>query len=251
MNTFLGIIPARFASTRFPGKPLADIKGKSMINRVFDKASEVLEHVVVATDDQRIFDHVKEFGGKVVMTSSSHQSGTDRCFEALGIFEKETNANYEVIINIQGDEPFIQPGQIEFLKKCFSNPEVQIATLIKKITDNEIVFDDNKPKVIINKNGEALYFSRSPIPYVRGENKENWHKVYDFFQHIGMYAYRAKVLEEITSLTVGKLESAESLEQLRWLENGYKIQTAITELDTFGIDTPEDLSNALKMNLIG
>lgn len=250
MDTFLGIIPARYASTRFPGKPLADIKGKSMIKRVYEKVSEAIEHLVVATDDQRIFDHVNHFGGKVVMTSVLHQSGTDRCFEALGIFESETNAKFDVVINIQGDEPFIHKGQIELLKGCFRDPKVQIATLIKEISDTATIFNENKPKVVINNRGEALYFSRSPIPFSRGRQTEDWLGEHTFYQHIGLYAYRTKVLTEITTLKTGKLEKTESLEQLRWLENGYKIQTTLTEYDAICIDTPEDLTKALKMNFM-
>lgn len=250
MNRFIGIIPARYKSTRFPGKPLANIKGMSMIRRVYEKASEALEEVVVATDDRKIYEHVLEFGGKVVMTSELHQSGTDRCFEALNTWSDITGFKFDVVINIQGDEPFIRKEQIQLLKGCFENTSVQIATLIKEVVDSNVIFDSNRPKVVVKKNGEALYFSRSPIPFLRGEQKDEWNKKHRFFQHIGMYAYRSEVLQEITSLEPGTLETAESLEQLRWLENGFKIQTAVTDYESFGIDTPEDLETVLKMNLL-
>lgn len=250
LNKFLGIIPARYASTRFPGKPLADIKGKTMIQRVYGRAALALDDVVVATDDKRIFEHVKQFNGQVVMTSEKHQSGTDRCYEALNKYQEESGINFDVIINIQGDEPFIQKQQIELLKSCFNRDEVQIATLIKEIEDNNVIFDSNKPKVIVNTEGEAMYFSRSPIPYLRGVKEEEWHLKHKYYQHIGMYAYRADVLKRITSLEQGVLECSESLEQLRWLENSYTIQTAVTEYESYGIDTPEDLERALKMNVL-
>jgi 3-deoxy-manno-octulosonate cytidylyltransferase (CMP-KDO synthetase) len=250
MDRFIGIIPARFKSTRFPGKPLADIKGKAMILRVYERVSEVLDDVVVATDDNRILDLIHESGGNAVMTSESHQSGTDRCFEALKTFEKQSGELFDVVINVQGDEPFIRPDQISLLKDCFNKPSVEIATLIKEVEDQAIIFDPNRPKVVVNNLKEALLFSRSPIPYFRGQPEEQWLKAHKYFQHIGMYAYRSKVLAEITKLDQGGLELAESLEQLRWLENGYKIQTAITKFESYGIDTPEDLERALKMDLL-
>ncbi len=250
MNKFLGIIPARYSSTRFPGKPLADIKGKPMIQLVYEQASKALEEVVVATDDTRIYDAVKGFKGKVVMTSAAHPSGTDRCFEALLNYQKQTGRQFDVVINVQGDEPFIQPRQIEQIKTCFEEKSTDIATLIKKIQTNEVVFDPNKVKVVINKNHEALYFSRSPIPYLRQHDHSSWYAMHDFFLHIGMYAYRSKVLSEITRLDAGKLEQAESLEQLRWLENGFRIKTAETLHESHGIDTPEDLQKALSMGII-
>ncbi len=250
MDRFIGIIPARFKSTRFPGKPLADIKGKAMILRVYERVSEVLDDVVVATDDKRILDLIHESGGNAVMTSESHQSGTDRCFEALKTFEKQSGELFDVVINVQGDEPFIRPDQISLLKDCFIKPTVEIATLIKEVEDHTIIFDPNRPKVVVNKFKEALLFSRSPIPYFRGQPKEQWLKAHKYFQHIGMYAYRSKVLAEITKLDQGGLELAESLEQLRWLENGYKIQTAVTKFESYGIDTPEDLERALKLDLL-
>jgi 3-deoxy-manno-octulosonate cytidylyltransferase (CMP-KDO synthetase) len=242
---FIGIIPARFASTRFPGKPLVDIHGKSMIERVYEQAKKALEYVYVATDDEKIAAEVQRFGGCVVMTSEKHQSGTDRLAEAIDIIRKETKENFDVVINIQGDEPFIQPKQIEEIKSCFDNPLTKIATLVKKIENNEDVFDINKPKVIFNKKMQAIYFSRSPIPFLRGIEKEQWHLKHDFYKHIGMYAYKIKTLNELTELEQSPLELAESLEQLRWIENGYAIYVAITKFDSFGVDTQEDLKKIL------
>lgn len=250
MISFIGIIPARYGSSRFPGKPLADIKGKSMIQRVYERAGTCIETVIVATDDKRIEAHVKGFGGKVTMTSPDHQSGTDRCAEALKIFEKDTSESFDIVINIQGDEPFIHKTQIELIRSCFEDNETQIATLIKKIQNDEVIRDPNRPKVVIDFRGFALYFSRSPIPCLRGDNESDWNSKHTFYQHIGMYAYRKNVLEEITNLPVSSLEAAESLEQLRWLENGFRIKTAITQDESFGIDTPEDLKKALESGLI-
>lgn len=247
MTTFVGIIPARYASTRFPGKPLVEIDGKTMIRRVCERASGVITDVVVATDDDRIYNAVKEFGGNVVMTSDHHRSGTDRCAEALNIYSKSINKTFDVVINIQGDEPFIRPEQIELLKDCFNDSQTQIATLIKPITDNQVVFDPNRPKVVTDSKGFALYFSRSPIPYIRDKEQTHWSATQIYYQHIGMYAYRSDVLEKLTLLQPGILEKAESLEQLRWLENGYKIKTAITEDETYGIDTPQDLERIMKL----
>lgn len=237
---FVAIIPARYASTRFPGKPLVDIGGKTMIQRVYDQVSKVLDDVYVATDDQRIFDKVLSFGGKVIMTSDAHRSGTDRCYEAFTKLEDW----FDVVINVQGDEPFIQPEQIEALKNCFADDETQIATLVKKITDKdgvEVLFNPNTPKVVIDKQNNALYFSRSPIPYKRGSDEKNWMAEHDYYKHVGVYAYRSEVLSQIVQMPPSKLELAESLEQLRWLENGLKIKAGFTEVETVGIDTPEDL----------
>lgn len=237
---FAGIIPARFASTRFPGKPLVDIGGKSMIQRVYEQVSKVLNDVYVATDDERIYDAVVAFGGKVIMTSDQHRSGTDRCYEAY----TKLPAEFDVIINIQGDEPFIQPSQIEALKMCFEDETTQIATLVKPIAVSEtdsLLFNPNSPKVVLDKNNCALYFSRSPIPYRRGAEEKDWASLHTYYKHIGIYAYRTQVLAEITSLEPSILEMAESLEQLRWLENGYKIKVGFTDVETVGIDTPEDL----------
>lgn len=237
MNT-LGIIPARYASSRFPGKPLVDIAGKSMIQRVYEQAKKCahLSDVVVATDDNRIFDHVTGFGGKAVMTGSDHQSGTDRCAEVA-----LKHPEYDVIINIQGDEPYINPDQISKLIACFNDPDTQLATLIKKVLTNEELHNTNSPKVIINKNSEAIYFSRSPLPHIRGYEPQNWLEHFTYFKHIGIYGYRADILGQITKLPVSSLEKAESLEQLRWIENGYRIKVAETDFETHAVDTPDDL----------
>jgi len=243
---FIGIIPARYQSTRFPGKPLAEIKGKPMIQWVYENALKALEQVWVATDDDRIYSSVKAFGGKVVKTSPTHQSGTDRCAEAAHIIAADKN-EFDVVINIQGDEPFIKPVQIETIKSCFKEEGIQIATLVKKIDTREELFNPNRPKVVLDNAGDALYFSRSVIPFVRGEEKENWFEKYNYWAHIGMYAFLSNVLQEITQLEQTSLELAESLEQLRWLENGYKIRTAETLFQTVGIDTPEDLEKALQL----
>ncbi|RAU81886.1 3-deoxy-manno-octulosonate cytidylyltransferase [Pontibacter arcticus] len=234
----LGIIPARYASTRFPGKPLTLINGKSMIQRVYEQATKSgLTAVLVATDDASILEHVEAFGGKAILTGEHHQSGTDRCFEAYQRYDKP----FEYIINIQGDEPFIKPEQIDLVASCFQNPATQLATLIKKITQEEDLFNVNAPKVVINQNGEALYFSRQAIPYCRNVPADIWHKQHTYYKHIGIYGYRADILEQITQLPPSALELAESLEQLRWLENGFRIATAVTAFETIGIDTPEDL----------
>lgn len=240
---FIGIIPARFESSRFPGKPLAMIKNKPMIQWVLENAWQALEHVWVATDDKRIENAVLGFGGNVVMTSKQHRSGTDRCAEAANIIRKKTD--FDVVINIQGDEPFIQKDQIDLLKSCFKE-DAEIATLIRKIKSEDELFNPNRPKVVINKNKNALYFSRSPIPYVREEIQEHWLLKTDFWAHIGMYAYKTEILQQITTLPPGILEKIESLEQLRWIENGYKIKTAETRHENIGIDTPEDLELAIK-----
>lgn len=242
---FIGIIPARYASSRFPGKPLADMDGKPMIQRVYEQVIQAVDDVCVATDDERIEAAVKAFGGKVVMTSDKHRSGTDRCFEAY----QKIGKGFDVVINIQGDEPFIHPEQIETIKACFTDDEIQIATLVKPFrTDDDFettLFNPNSPKVVVNKKMEAMYFSRSIIPYIRGKKYTEWLPNHTFYKHIGMYAYRADVLAEITALPQSTLELAESLEQLRWLENGYKIKVGITEQETIGIDTPADLEKAL------
>lgn len=242
---FIGIIPARYASTRFPGKPLAQMDGKPMIQRVYEQVKEVLDAVWVATDDARIEAAVKAFGGNVVMTSTEHRSGTDRCHEAYTL----VGAGYDVIINIQGDEPFIQPAQIESLKSCFDNDSIDIATLVKPFQGNdsyEALSNVNSPKVVLNKNQEALYFSRSIIPYLRGKEQQEWIASHTYYKHIGLYAYRADALAAITRLPQSPLEIAESLEQLRWLENGFKIKVGITQQETIGIDTPEDMEKALQ-----
>jgi 3-deoxy-manno-octulosonate cytidylyltransferase (CMP-KDO synthetase) len=246
---FLGIIPARYASTRFPGKPLAVLGGKTIIRRVYEQVKDILDEVVVATDNIDICKEVESFGGRAIMTSETHRSGTDRCYEASekvheSLIEKES---YDVIINIQGDEPFIRPEQIETLKRCFDDASTQIATLVKPFDTNspfELLENINTPKVVIDNHGYALYFSRSIIPYQRNAEKSTWLKNHTYYKHIGLYAYKREVLKQIYSLQTSSLEKAESLEQLRWLQNGYKIKTGITHIDTIGIDTPSDLERA-------
>ncbi|MBA4408373.1 MAG: 3-deoxy-manno-octulosonate cytidylyltransferase [Bacteroidota bacterium] len=241
---FIGIIPARFQSTRFPGKPLAHLGEKPIIQWVYENAKKALDEVYVATDDERIYQAVEAFGGKAVYTSANHQSGTDRCAEAAQ--KLSGHLKFEVVVNIQGDEPFIKAEQIEGLKDCFLSPETEIATLIKPITNAAEITNINRPKVVINKNQEAIYFSRSPIPFVRDFKPEEWISRNTFYSHIGMYAYRFDILLELTKLPISILEKAESLEQLRWLENGYRIKTAQTLYENIGIDTPEDLEEARK-----
>lgn len=238
----IGIIPSRYASTRFPAKSLAIIKGKSMIQRVYEQArqSSALNDVVVATDHPEIFDHVKKFGGNVCMTKPDHVSGTDRCHEALTLQRKK----YEYVINIQGDEPFIQPEQIDLLAGKLDG-QTEIATLVKSLASSEQLFNPNVVKVVLNQLMEALYFSRSPIPHIRNTPEQDWISKHKFYKHIGMYAYRSDVLERLTRLSVSSLEKAESLEQLRWIENGFKISVAETHTETIGIDTPDDLERAV------
>ncbi|PTS92636.1 3-deoxy-manno-octulosonate cytidylyltransferase [Pedobacter sp. HMWF019] len=239
----LGIIPSRYASTRFPGKPLVQIDGKSMIQRVYEQASlsKSLDQVVVATDDIRIAQEVERFGGAYIMTSDTHQSGTDRCAEVLTQLK-----GFDHVINIQGDEPYINPEQIDLLASCFQEKTVQLATLIKAITSQEELLNTNIPKVVLNTAGEALYFSRQTIPYIRNASEKDWLKAHTFYKHIGIYGYTKTVLNEITKLPSSSLERAENLEQLRWLENGYRIQTKTTTLETLAIDTPEDLNRIFK-----
>jgi 3-deoxy-manno-octulosonate cytidylyltransferase (CMP-KDO synthetase) len=241
---FTGIIPARYASTRFPGKPLALIGSKPMIQLVYEQAAKALDSVYVATDDERIIAAVENFGGRAIMTSSSHRSGTDRCAEAAGHVAKLTGTEQTVIINIQGDEPFILPEQLSLIASCFDDPSVEIATLISEIKKNEDIFNINETKVAVALSGDALYFSRSPIPFIRGAEKDDWLSKFRFFKHLGVYAYRKETLDRLTKLAAGPLETAESLEQNRWLENGYRIRTAVTEWEGIGIDVPEDLEKA-------
>ncbi len=245
----LGIIPARYASSRFPGKPLIDLNGKSMIQRVYEQAfkASFLTQVLVATDDQRIFDHVIEFGGMAVMTSSEHRSGTDRCAEVLS----KTTKHVDVVINIQGDEPFIQPEQIDLLARLFEDDSVEIGTLIKPLHDTADLSNPNIIKVVIDTQRNGIYFSRSPIPFVRDAAElSEWPKKVKLYKHIGIYGYRADVLPKLTQLAPGVLEMAESLEQLRWRENGYTIRTALTELETISIDAPEDVDKLRKAGVI-
>lgn len=241
---FLAIIPARYASTRFPGKPLAILGGKTVIDRVYSQVSLTFQDVYVATDDERIFKAVEEFGGKAVMTSPNHKSGTDRCYEVL---RKIGEDDFDVVVNIQGDEPFIQTSQLESIKVCFEDPGTDIATLAKPFTPQDgmdAVRNPNSPKVVVNRNMEAMYFSRSVIPFLRNKEMDNWLNYHTFYKHIGLYAYKSRVLRQITSLPQSQLEIAESLEQLRWLENGYTIKVGVTDIETIGIDTPEDLARA-------
>jgi 3-deoxy-manno-octulosonate cytidylyltransferase (CMP-KDO synthetase) len=241
--SIIGIIPARYASTRFPGKPLAFINGKSIIQRVFEqcKSADVLDKVVVATDDQRIWDHVMDFGGEAIMTGREHQNGTSRCVEAILKIEKEAGSSFEVVINIQGDEPFIQPEQIQKVSAIFNNQDARIGTLAKKISTDEELFNPNVVKLVTDKNNKALYFSRNPIPFVRDVHESNWLSHAGFYKHIGIYGYQKNSLIEIAKIEPTALELAEKLEQLRWMENGYQISVEYTDYDSIGIDTPEDL----------
>ncbi len=241
----LGIIPARFASSRFPGKPLADIGGKSMIQRVYEQAQKAksLSKVVVATDDSRIFDHVIGFGGEAYMTAENHPSGTDRCFEALQ--KAGGSSKFDYIINIQGDEPFIDPETIEQMTKLLDF-KTEIATAVKKISDYDTLFDPNVVKAVLTMRKQCLYFSRQTVPYVRGHEPETWLEHADFYKHIGLYAYRNDVLEQISHLPPSPLENTEKLEQLRWLGYGYKIYATITNYESIGVDTPEDLEKLNK-----
>ena len=237
---FIGLIPARYASTRFPGKPLALLNGKPVIQHVYEQATKVLDAVYVATDDERIYNKVLAFGGKAVMTSTEHHSGTDRIEEAL----EKVGGDFDVVVNIQGDEPFIAQSQIETLCQCFVDKATQIATLGKPFECIEAAENPNSPKIVVDNRGYALYFSRSIIPFVRGTERQDWLSKYPFLKHLGIYAYRANVLKEITKLPQSSLELAESLEQLRWLQNGYRIKVGLTDVETVGIDTPDDLQRA-------
>lgn len=265
----LGVIPARFASTRFPGKPLVEIQGKTMIQRVYEQASkaESISRVIVATDDERIFAHVQSFGGEVMMTSPHHQSGTDRCAEVInivntdevlksldepfqfeGIKRKWYNQTFDAVVNIQGDEPFIEPSQIDRVVEVLQKGDFSISTLVKRIDNQDFINNPNVVKAVFSATGKAIYFSRSPIPYLRNTPQSEWLSKGEFYKHIGLYAYKSSVLKEIAQLTPSRLELLESLEQLRWLENGYAIGIAETDIETVGIDTPEDL---LKIDIYG
>ena len=237
---FIAIIPARYASTRFPGKPLAMLGGKTVIQRVYEQTVAVLGEAYVATDDERISQAVEAFGGKAVMTRSDHKSGTDRIEEAA----QKIGTDADVIINVQGDEPFIQRSQIETLCHLFDDSLTQIGTLGKRFESIEAVENPNSPKIVTDVNGFALYFSRSVVPFVRGTERGNWFAQFPYLKHLGIYAYRREVLSEITKLPQSPLEIAESLEQLRWLQNGYRIRVGETAVETVGIDTPEDLQRA-------
>lgn len=248
ISNVLAIIPARYASTRFPGKPLALLDGKYIVQHVYERVSRVFSYVVVATDDKRIFDAVESCGGKAVMTREDHRSGTDRCLEAYEIVSRYPNMPpFDVVINIQGDEPFIAESQLEAICKLFDIPQTDIATLVKPFSPNtswEVLCNPNTPKVVIGNDNQAIYFSRSVIPYMRGIEKEHWTANHQYYKHIGLYAYRVSSLKAIAHLPKGKLETCESLEQLRWLEAGLKIRVAMTDVETVGIDTPDDLLKA-------
>lgn len=237
---FIGIIPARYASTRFPGKPLALLGGKPVIQHVYEKVAAVLEAAYVATDDERIYDVVKSFGGQVVMTRTDHKSGTDRIEEAI----EKIGGEWDVVVNVQGDEPFVAKSQLDTICHCFDDPTTQIATLGKPFESMEAVQNPNSPKIVVDNMGFAMYFSRSVIPYVRGKEKSSWLTHYPFLKHLGIYAYRKDVLRQVTQLPQSSLEIGESLEQLRWLQNGFKIKVGTTDVETVGIDTPQDLERA-------
>lgn len=237
---FIGIIPARYASTRFPGKPLALLGGKPVIQHVYEKVATMLEAAYVATDDERIYDVVKSFGGQVVMTRTDHKSGTDRIEEAI----EKIGGEWDVVVNVQGDEPFVAKSQLDTICHCFDDPTTQIATLGKPFESMEAVQNPNSPKIVVDNMGFAMYFSRSVIPYVRGKEKSSWLTHYPFLKHLGIYAYRKDVLRQVTQLPQSSLEIAESLEQLRWLQNGFKIKVGTTDVETVGIDTPQDLERA-------
>lgn len=237
---FIGIIPARYASTRFPGKPLALLGDKPVIQHVYEKVAAVLEAAYVATDDERIYDAVKSFGGQVVMTRTDHKSGTDRIEEAI----EKIGGEWDVVVNVQGDEPFVAKSQLDTICHCFDDPTTQIATLGKPFESMEAVQNPNSPKIVVDNMGFAMYFSRSVIPYVRGKEESSWLTHYPFLKHLGIYAYRKDVLRQVTQLPQSSLEIAESLEQLRWLQNGFKIKVGTTDVETVGIDTPQDLERA-------
>lgn len=251
MKKIIGLIPARYASSRLPAKPLCLISGKSMIQRVYEQAlkSELLSEVIVATDDIRIHDHVLGFGGNCMMTSPEHKNGTERCIAAYQALEKQGRKS-DFIINIQGDEPFLQPDQLNLLCNSMLVQEASVYTLITKITNNDELLNPNVVKVVRNHAGKALYFSRSAIPYGRDLLQSEWIKNYDFYKHIGLYGFNTSILNELITLNISSLENAEKLEQLRWLENGFDIHTAITEMDSISVDTPEDLEKAINFAVL-
>jgi 3-deoxy-manno-octulosonate cytidylyltransferase (CMP-KDO synthetase) len=240
----LGIIPSRFASSRFPGKPLIDIKGKSMVQRVYEqsKKASLIDELVVATDDERVYNHVQSFGGNVVMTSSNHTSGTDRCGEVIKKY-----ADFDIVINIQGDEPLIDPSQLDEVLRVFKDDLISIVTLVKQMTNFDDVINPNRVKVVRDKNNNGIYFSRSPIPFIAHTNQSEWMEKSKFWKHIGIYAWRLKTLEELIDLDPTELEKSESLEQLRWLYHGYNIKTVETKIETPNIDVPEDLEKVLSL----
>ncbi len=242
-----GIIPARYASTRFPGKPLVKLQGKSMIDRVYRRAAQVFEYVAVATDDDRIADEVRRFGGRVVMTSPLHPSGTDRCAEAMSLMQESLGIAPDAVVNIQGDEPFVDPDLLVRLAGCFDDSSVQIATVVKAFDNTADLFDPNCVKAVMTPQGRAVYFSRSPVPYIRGYEKDEWLGRHTFYRHLGLYAYRADTLRRLTLLPASSLEIAESLEQNRWLENDYYIKVIETDRETVAIDTPDDLEKVSRL----
>jgi 3-deoxy-manno-octulosonate cytidylyltransferase (CMP-KDO synthetase) len=244
---FLGVIPARYASTRFPGKPLVDIAGKTMIQRVYERTTQALEDVWVATDDARIEAAVKGFGGRVVMTSEDCPSGTDRCIEAADKITAATNRSFDVLINVQGDEPFLHPEMLENLMSCFGDGTADIATLVNPVVQPEEIFLPSEVKVVFNRDKDALYFSRSPVPHVAEVEEAKWHEHHTFYKHVGVYAYKMDVLRKITELAVSPLEATERLEQNRWLENGFKIKVEITNHESVPVDTPEDLERIQRL----
>ncbi len=244
---FLGIIPARYGSTRLEGKPLADINGKPMIQWVYEKTKQALEYVVVATDDERILKAVNAFGGEAVMTSSSHNTGTNRCLEALQIFSKIKNIDFDVIINIQGDEPMLHPDQIKTLIGCFDDPQAELATLVIPVTEAIDLDNESEVFVTFDKNMKALYFSRAVIPVVHGIERNKWMNHATFYKHLGLYAYSVKSLAEFADLPQSNLEKLEKLEQNRWIENGGNIKIGITEHQSIPVDTLEDLERIRKI----
>ena len=241
----LGIIPARYGSTRLSGKPLIDLCGKPMIQHVYERAKKLLDHVVVATDDKRIFNAVQKFGGEVVMTSPDHNTGTNRCLEAYRVYKKRADVNFDVIVNIQGDEPLLDPEQIRLLVSCFDNGRIPMATLVTPVKDGESL--KSGVFVVIDNQKNALYFSRSVIPYIRDAKKSDWTQKHTFYKHIGMYAFKPRALNQFASLQQTSLEKAESLEQNRWLENGKKIKVEITHTTTIGVDTKDDVELVRKL----
>ena len=247
MFQFLGVIPARYASTRFPGKPLALLGNKPMIQWVYEKASAVFPQLVVATDDTRIKERVEGFGGEALMTSADHRTGTERCAEALEYFQQHRSGQITHVVNIQGDEPLLKSGHLEALSDCFQDPETQIATLIQPLNQFEELANPSVVKVVVDRSFKALYFSRSPIPFMRETAQDDPTLNHTFFTHIGMYAFRADILRQLVRLPVSSLEKAESLEQLRWIEHGYTIQTRVTDQPSMGVDTPGDLEKISKL----
>ena len=239
-----GIIPARYASTRFPGKPLVQLDGRTMVEWVYRRAEKAFDTVAVATDDERIAAEVRRFGGRVVMTSPAHRSGTDRCAEALALMQDETGTKADVVVNVQGDEPFVDPALLSRLAACFDDESTQIATVVKPFDSVADLMNPNNVKAVLSASGRAVYFSRSTIPYIRGFEQDEWLNRHTFYWHLGLYAYRAGILARLTQLPPSPLEIAESLEQNRWLENDFYIRVIQTQGENIAIDTPEDLVRA-------